>query len=70
MAVILADGIFKRIFLIESDTIPIQISLKLVPGRPIDNKPSLVQVMAWRRPGDTPLSEPMMIQFTDAYMRH
>ena len=25
--------------------------------------------MAWRRPGDNPLSEPMMAQFTDAYMR-
>ena len=35
----------------------------------IDNKPVLVQVMAWRRIGDKPLSEPMLIQFTDAYMR-
>ena len=26
--------------------------------------------MAWRRPGDKPLSEPMLTQFTDAYMRH
>ena len=26
--------------------------------------------MAWRRPDDKPLSEPMMAQFTDAYMRH
>ena len=28
---------------------------------PINNIPSLVQIMAWRRPGDKPLSEPMMI---------
>ena len=25
------------------------------------NIPSLVQIMAWRRPGDKPLSEPMMV---------
>ena len=48
----------------------IQISLKLVPRGPIDNKPSLVQVMVWRRTGDKPLPEPMMVQFTDAYMQH
>ena len=47
-----------------------QISLKFVPRSPIDNKPALVQVMAWRRTGDKPLPEPMMTQFTDAYMRH
>ena len=26
--------------------------------------------MAWRRIGDKPLPEPMLIQFNDAYMRH
>ena len=26
-----------------------------------NNMPSLVQMMAWRRPGDKPLSEPMMV---------
>ena len=36
----------------------------------IDNKPALVQIMAWRRPGDKPLSEPMMDSITDAYMHH
>ena len=35
---------------------------------PIDNKPALVQVMA-RPTGAKPLSEPMMAQFNDAYMR-
>ena len=64
------DDIFNCIFLNENDKIPIQISLKLVPGSPIDDKPALVQVMAWRRTGDKPLSEPMMTQFTDAYMLH
>ena len=33
--------------------------LKLVPNGPIDNVPALVQIMAWRRPGDKSLSEPM-----------
>ena len=27
---------------------------------PINNIPALVQIMAWCRPGDKPLSEPMM----------
>ena len=53
MAAVLADDIFKCIFLNENDRIPIQISLKFVPKIPIDNKRALVQVMAWRRTGDT-----------------
>ena len=47
MATILADGIFKCIFLNENDIIQIKISLTFVPTSPIDNKPALVQVMAW-----------------------
>ena len=70
MAAILSNGIFKRISLNESDKILIQISLKLVVRSPIDNKPALVQVMAWHRIGNKPLSEPMMAQFTDTYMQH
>ena len=42
MAVILADDIFKCIFLNENDTIPVQISLKFVPVGQIDNNPVLV----------------------------
>ena len=30
----------------------------------------MVQIMAWRRTGDRPLSEPMTTQFNDAFMRH
>ena len=70
MAAILTDAVFKCIFLNENDNIPIQISPKLVRRSPIDNKPAWVQVMAWCRTGDKPLPEPMMIQFTDAYMWH
>ena len=54
----------------EQFRILIQISLKFVPRGPIDYNWALVQVMAWRRAGDKPLSEPMLTQFTDAYMRH
>ena len=39
----------------------IKISLKFVPMGPINNIPALVQIMAWRLPGDKPLSEPMMV---------
>ena len=35
--------------------------LKFVPNGPINNIPSLVQIMAWRRPGDKPLSEPVLV---------
>ena len=51
IAAILADNIFSCIFLNESDRILIQISLKYVPRSHLDNKPTLVQVMAWRRTG-------------------
>ena len=61
------DDIFKRIFLNEKFRISIQISLKFVPMSPIDNKPALVQIMAWHRTGDKPLPEPMMALFIDAY---
>ena len=37
------------------------LSLNFVPEVPIDNKPASVQIMAWRRPGDKPLSEPMKV---------
>ena len=66
----MADNIFKCNFVNENVPILIKISLNIVPKRPIDNKSSLVQVMAWRRKGDKPLHEPMMTQFNDAYMHH
>ena len=56
-----ADDIFKCIFLNENVWITIKISLKFAPKGPINNIPALVQIMAWRRPGDKPLSEPMWV---------
>ena len=55
-----ADDNFKCIFLKDNVLIWIKISLSYVPKGPIINIPTLVQIMAWRRPGDKPLSEPMM----------
>ena len=55
MAAILADNIFKCIFLNENVRILIQISLKFVPKVPMDNKSALVQIMACRLFGAKPL---------------
>ena len=55
------DDIFKRIFLNENVWISLKISLKFVPKGPINNIPALVQIMAWRCPGDKPLSEAIMV---------
>ena len=57
-----ADDTFKRIFFNEHIRISIKISLKFVPKGLINNIAALVQIMAWRRPGDTPLSEPTMVR--------
>ena len=40
-----------------------------VPTGQINIIPALVQIMAWHQPGNKPLSEPMLTQFTDAYMQ-
>ena len=56
-----ADDIFKCIFLNENVWTPIKFSLKFVPKGPINNISALFQIMAWRRPGDKPLSEPTIV---------
>ena len=55
------DDIFKCIFGNEKFCTLIKISLKFVRKGAINNIPALVQIMAWRRLGDKPLSEPMMV---------
>ena len=55
-----ADDTFKCFFVYEK--VWISSSLKFVPKGPMNNIPALVQIMAWRRPGDRPLSEPMMVR--------
>ena len=60
------DDIFKSIFFNENVQISIEISLTFVPKAPINNIPALVHIMAWRRPGYKPLSEPMVVRLPTA----
>ena len=43
-----------------------QFSMKFVPMGPIDNKSSLVDVMAWHWTGDKPFPEPVTTHLDDA----
>ena len=56
-----ADDMFKCIFLNVNVWIPIEISLTFVPKGSLNNNPALFQMMARRRSGDKPLSEPIMV---------
>ena len=56
-----ADNIFKCIFSDENIWILINILLKFIPKGRINIIAALVQIMAWCRPGDRPLSETMMV---------
>ena len=55
------EDVFKRICLNENVSILHKISLKFVPKVQFTNIPALLQIMAWRRPGNKPLSEPMLV---------
>ena len=52
---------FQMHFLEWKVWISIKISVKFVPEVRINNIPALVQIMAWHRTGDKPLSEPRMV---------
>ena len=56
------DDIFKYTSLNENVWISIKISLTFVWKGLINDVPALVQIMAWRWPGDKPSSEPMMVR--------
>ena len=58
------------IFVNEKFCILVEISFKFVPKGPINNIPLWVQIMAWCRTGNKPLSEPTMTHDADAYLRH
>ena len=64
-----ADDIFKLIFLCENFHISIQISLTPVSKDQINDEPGLVEIMAWHRIGDKPLSEPVIDYITNANTR-
>ena len=69
MAPTFQTNFFEHISLNENAGISSRISPKSVPYGPTNNNTALVLTMAWRRLGDKPLSEPMMAELTDAYMR-
>ena len=56
-----ADDDFKYIFLNENVCISLKISLKFFPKFRINSILALVQIMPWRRPGDKPLSESIIV---------
>ena len=60
----------NAISLNENVWILMKIWLKFVLKGPISNIPALIQIMAWHRTGDKPLSEPMMTQFNDTNMHN
>ena len=60
--------LFARIWWKRQNVSIIQTCTKIVRNTN-DNKSAFVQVMAWRQTGDKSLLEPMLTQFTDAYMR-
>ena len=55
----IADDSLKCIF--SNENVWLSIKISKVSKGPIDNIPELVYTMAWRRPGDKPLSEPMLV---------
>ena len=55
------DNMFKCIFLSEDVWISIKVSLNSVNKGSINNIPALNPIMDWRRLGNKPLSEPMMV---------
>ena len=56
-----ADDVLKCFFFNENMLISLKIPLKFFPKGPINNISAFVQIMAWRRPGDKPLSEPIIV---------
>ena len=56
------DDIFKIIFLNENVLTWLTFQkYGFNPMGPVNNIPALVQIVAWRRPGDKPLSELMLV---------
>ena len=51
----------KCIFLNENVWISLKLPLKFVPRGPINNIRTSVKIMTWHRPGDKPLSEPVLV---------
>ena len=61
MTTILRTTFCKCIFLNLNIWIPIKISLMFISKSQINTILALEEIMAWRHPGDKPLSEPMIV---------
>ena len=59
-----ANDFFERIFLNENVLISINILLKFIPKAPIDNIPTLAQIVACRLIVAKPLSEPTLVYWS------
>ena len=70
MAIILHMAFLKYIFFNANIFIFIEISLRFVAKGSFDNdnESAWVQRMAWHRTGDKPLSEPIVVWFSDIYL--
>ena len=66
----ISQTIFSDAFSWMKLRILIQISLKCLSDGQIENIQAVVQIMAWRRRRDKPLSEPKLNRSTDVYLRH
>ena len=69
MAAIFADNIFKCMFWMKKIKFRLKFYWNLFTRVQYDI-PALVEIMSWRRIGENPLPEPIVTQFTDAYMRY
>ena len=61
MAAIFQTRFWNAFHFNENMWIFIKMSLKFVLKGPINNISAMVQIMTWRRPGDKPLFEPMLV---------
>ena len=61
MATIFQITYWNGFFLMKMYGLWLKFHGRFVPRSPINNIPALVQIMAWHRPDDKPLSEPMMV---------
>ena len=61
---------FSISFCMKIDAVRFKFLLAFVLNGLIDNNLTLVQIMAWRRIGDKPLSLSIVTLFTDSYIRY
>ena len=71
-----ADDVLRCNYMNEKFCILINITVKFVPKRPIDNNPAFIAIitqhwiMAWCQINNSQLSGQMLTRYTDAYRRH